>query len=144
MQDVAAYRAIEVIASGLIWTTAHFYGWAFLLMGFAILRARFFSHSGLVVRCNRSLWTAGLHLFASNCEHTASTTGSDYASEIRRRLVAPGCLLFRHSRRLFYYISETRSGCASNTRIKEKVIILSQNRAVAYLYSVRTITVRKH
>jgi hypothetical protein len=43
MQDVAAYRAIDAIAGGLIFTTAHFYGWAFLLMGFAILRARDFS-----------------------------------------------------------------------------------------------------
>jgi hypothetical protein len=43
MQDIAAYKAIEVIVTGLIWTTSHFYGWAFLLMGCAILRARAFS-----------------------------------------------------------------------------------------------------
>jgi heme exporter protein D len=43
MQDVAAYRAFDAIAGGLIFTTAHFYGWAFLLMGCAIIRTRAFS-----------------------------------------------------------------------------------------------------
>jgi hypothetical protein len=43
MQDVAAYRAVDAIAGGFIFTTAHFYGWAFLLMGFAIIRVRTFS-----------------------------------------------------------------------------------------------------
>jgi hypothetical protein len=43
MQDVAAYRAVDAIAGGLIFTTAHFYGWAFLLMGFAVIRGRAFS-----------------------------------------------------------------------------------------------------
>jgi hypothetical protein len=44
MQDIAAYRAVDAIAGGLIFTTAHFYGWAFLLIGFAIIRARAFSN----------------------------------------------------------------------------------------------------
>ncbi len=43
MQNAAAYRVIDAIAGGLIITTAHIYGWAFLLMGCAILRARAFS-----------------------------------------------------------------------------------------------------
>jgi hypothetical protein len=42
-QDAAAYRAVDAIGGGLIFTTAHFYGWAFLLMGFAIIRTRTFS-----------------------------------------------------------------------------------------------------
>jgi hypothetical protein len=43
IQDVAAYRAVDAIAGGLIFATAHFYGWAFLLMGCAMLRTRAFS-----------------------------------------------------------------------------------------------------
>ena len=43
MQDFAAYRTVDAIAGGLIFTTAHFYGWAFLLMGCAIIRTRAFS-----------------------------------------------------------------------------------------------------
>jgi hypothetical protein len=43
VQDFTAYRAIDTIVGGLIITTAHFFGWAFLLMGCAILRARAFS-----------------------------------------------------------------------------------------------------
>ncbi len=43
MQDFAAYGAIDAIAGGLILATAHFLGWAFLLMGCAIIRACAFS-----------------------------------------------------------------------------------------------------
>jgi hypothetical protein len=44
MQDFAAYRSmISAIINGLILSAFHFYGWAGLLIGWAIVRVRPFS-----------------------------------------------------------------------------------------------------
>jgi hypothetical protein len=44
VQDFAAYRSmISAIVNGLIFSAFHFYGWAGLLMGWAIVRVRPFS-----------------------------------------------------------------------------------------------------